>query len=729
MKTSIYRLRRLFIVSVLALSALTALPLAAAPLCSAVFQGTTVPVVEKVSISEDQFNETTQDLRSTLSGKLATVWRSEWKTKLSFFESNQYVQQLTKELLTSESRKYVLNDLKVEQEGFVQQIHARIYDLITQNKIKPKDKLLVRDKPAPTGAKDTTFTYYTKPIVVENAEGKHQMRVRTYLREIIYTDMTIGSTIQGFDALGNTVEFLRQSEDLYKITIKINDAIHSEQHLSSVEMNKRFGKSAHIFAPHGKSFKLEIKTALNDVISDKKLPLLGGNHMVQKLDVSLSPAQVSKLFAPLNGIDIASRQKISLERISEIEKEVNLKTPDNKARTEAVFNVLRTGLLNNNNFLEIEGATFYHRTAFESTSGFQTTIDREQGVFAGQMYSSTSLKSPIDVVRNNSMLKPRFEDARHVELKVPVTSIQKTVGIDFQDPKNAPQPQNTDKESEILKAATIYHQYVKNSSHAGKFNFIRKEGQAENELSIALNNSIQSDIRINHAPKEMFDLGIAMTFSDKFNEIPKILKSIIKNGANSLTSKQGLLLKSTRKKLSIARSILKTVEVNHQVPKEFDHFVRDLGKLNDYISLNETKKAKKLANKILSRIEDTNFKKILRSMTIGTEESIISHYKKVQSSTLQLLGKSQMTVHEYHIVRKNLKEFLNHYYIDKKLNSDQETSAEYIYLKKLNDNLGLFNDHFTKKLVKKKSFNKESYVEFPKELKEQAEHFLKNILI
>ena len=456
----------------------------AAPLCIDLFttQGQIAKIAQaksaeshKITIAEKQFDDSTQKLRSTLSGKLATVWRSEWKAKLSVLESNQYVKELVENQLTPASSQEVLKGLDLYQEGFTRDIHERLYELQSKGKSAEGDMLSVRDKPSPEGVKDVTFTYYTKAIQSGNDIGKHQIRIRTYIRNINFSEIKMNDLIEGYSLGGEKLSILKINENEFKVDItKPSNEVISKS-LSFAEIKSEFGENLSLLAPHGKSFKLEVKTALNDVILDHKFPNLGGNHMVQKLDASLNYSQVQKLFAPLESKTPGSKRVESYKRISDITMELIAKNPENKDRIKAVFEVMKIGVKNNENYLVIEGATLYHRTAFESKSGYQSTIDRGQGVYSGQMYE-TNLKNPLQVIRNNDLLETSENDARHVEMKVPVTSISQVAGINFYDPSTAPIPQLSEKDQNIIDAVSIYSKFVKNNAHPGKFNYLKKNG-------------------------------------------------------------------------------------------------------------------------------------------------------------------------------------------------------------------------------------------------------------
>ncbi len=432
----------------------------------------------KVTFEDKKFNSTTNSLRSTLSGKLATVWRSEWKTKLKIQESNQYVLDMVHDFLTPQSADFVLLNLDVKSEGFTRAVHARLSELKSKNEIQPGDDLMVRDEPSPEGVKDQTFTYYTKPVVAAKGEGKHQLRIRTYIRDIKYAEIPVGNSVNGFNELGHVITVSKVSGDLFKIETELAKDMKTTLIKSAHDLDIEYNGVMQFFAPHGKSFKLEVKTALNDEIgsANGQFPLLSGKHMVQKLDVSLSPAQVAKLFAPLIEQSTEGKKIESINRINKLESDIINAKPDLKARTEAVFNIVREAIQINSDYLLIEGATLYSRTAFESKSGYQTTVDRDQSVFQGSMYNNESLKTPTQTMTENHPLVSGEENARHIELKVPVTSIKNALGVKFQDPTRAPAPDNTQNDHLIKKAIRIYSKYVFNGDHSGKFNYLIKNG-------------------------------------------------------------------------------------------------------------------------------------------------------------------------------------------------------------------------------------------------------------
>ena len=484
------RFRGALTISVMLSSALTisavsivSTPTFAANSCESIFDLSivaSIPLVVPAKISEEKFQSSTLDLRATLSGKLATVWRSEWKTKLQVQSSNSYVMNLVKTFLTPESQAIVLNGLNPSKEEFVSSVHERMYQLQKDGKLQAGDEILVRDPPAPPGAIDRTFTYYTKPIVSTGSDGKHQIRIRNYLRQVQLDQIPLAQSVAGYDMSGRQVNIQKIGDNSFQLSVKegshdtstkVNQSTPAT--VTSEQLHERFGPTIYLFAPHGKNFKLEVKTALTDEISGSKFALLGGQHMVQKLDMNLTMQEVVQLFAPFaTDADAAARQKISLARLKVIADNANAQPPEAKARIEAVLSVLAEGVNANPDFLTIEGATLYNRTAFESKSGFQSTIDREQGVFAKNMYGAHGLKSPGGTMLMNSRLHTGVEDARHVELKVPVTVVSPMIGIDFHGQSPSLPTSTPEQQASILRAIGIYYPYVLSAAHSGKFNYM-----------------------------------------------------------------------------------------------------------------------------------------------------------------------------------------------------------------------------------------------------------------
>jgi len=444
----------------------------AANACDDLFSGKKAPatrVVDKIEVKENRYVTLLKNLRATLTGKLATVWRSEWKTKLSVHRSNEYVYKLIKSNLSPETLDKVLNGLDPKSEGFTRQVHQRMFELQGKGLTNANDKLTVRDAPPPEGATDSTFTYYTKPLIDATGAAKHQPRIRTYLREVDFAQMAVEVPVLGSLANGSKVSITKKQDGAFDLTVNGESKI-----LSAAQITARFGQSFKMFAPHGKSYKLEIKSALDDMIQSSKYKNLNGNHNVQKLDVTLSQAQVDMLFAPLKGKTATAKQAESKARLEKLTQEIVATDPSLEARAKEIFEVLAEGIYGNPLFLQIEGATAYHRSAFESTSGFQSTIDRNQGVYLGNMYSTKGLKDPTVVLKSNNRLVTGEEDARHVELKLPINLVVDVMGVKFSDPASKALVQSQPYEHSVIEnVVALYNGFVTNVNHPGKFNYLK----------------------------------------------------------------------------------------------------------------------------------------------------------------------------------------------------------------------------------------------------------------
>ncbi|RZA00221.1 MAG: hypothetical protein EOP11_18560, partial [Proteobacteria bacterium] len=285
----------------------------------------------RIGISPAAFDEITARLRKTLSGNLATVLRSEWKAKGAVAEANKYVSDLAQDFLTPETRALVTKGLNPSSKGYIRTVAKRLFDLAEEDKkliaagkppvLKNADLLGVRDPAPPAGASDYTFTYYTRPVG-DDAGGKHQIRVRNYLRVVNLKDMQAGVPVNAFASDGSPLTLVRGAEpDTFQV-IAGPKGQEIARKLSLAEVRQELGANPTLYAaPHGGKFKLEVKTRLKDSVSTEKYPALGGQNLVQKLDVSLSAEQVGALFAPLPA-DSAGAAAEANARLKKVKEEV-----------------------------------------------------------------------------------------------------------------------------------------------------------------------------------------------------------------------------------------------------------------------------------------------------------------------------------------------------------------------------------------------------------------------
>lgn len=429
-----------------------------------------------VRISTPVFDRLTSDLRATLGGKLATVWRSEWKAKLNGQQSNQYVDQLIRQFLSPELYAEVTHGLENNNPRFVSEVHRRLFELKNQGRMNPEhDQMMVRDAPPPAGVQDSTFTYYTKSIV--DGTGKHQVRVRTYLREIKPEDMALDTLIQGFDQASQSFTIQRTANDLYQIQFTENGS-QQTLNMTRSELQARYRRLV-LYAPHGRSFKLEIKTALKDQIGSERSSVLGGDHMIQKLDVSLTPRQVNEFFRALTSPTTEGRIAEAQSRLARLRQELMATAKDeaSQRRIDAVLQVLATGVSVTPEFLTLSGATHYQRSAFESTAGFQTTVDWAQVVYQGIYAPQTGLMNPMTVTERGQRFAPDQNSTRHVELKFPVNAVEAVNGLTLYDSSSSQLIPNTPLNLQNFNAAIdVYAPFVLSNDHPGKFNFLRRNG-------------------------------------------------------------------------------------------------------------------------------------------------------------------------------------------------------------------------------------------------------------
>lgn len=405
-----------------------------------------------IELTAENFNLLFDNLNKTLSGNLATVYRSEWKAKNTFAEAEQYLEKLAEffhgDKTIAQSSKYGAQ---------------KIEDIRHQlSKIETENGLRIRDIPGPEGAIDRTFTYYTKSLSGKNG-GKHQVRLRTYVRSIKLEDLKPGNKIFGFFEQ-SSFELIRSADgNTYYFNVG-----NSKHVLSKKQANRRFGEMIYFYPPHGQSFKLEIKTRLPDEMISQHHPKLEGDNYVQKLSVGLSFPQALRLFGHKGkSFDVLIKQ------IEELKQEINQSKPHQILRTNAVFEVLIEGLKYDTTFLEFLGATEYQRLALEIKLGekndqgeniwAQTTID--YGMSVRSVYESGELLMPRLVSKRttlNDILEVKREaDETHIELKIPKYLVE----IALENPDSI--------SIELRKLIEFYHDL--NVVNRGKFNYIIQE--------------------------------------------------------------------------------------------------------------------------------------------------------------------------------------------------------------------------------------------------------------
>ena len=442
--------------------------------CQDFINGSDEASSENVTISRTEYTRLLGALRATIDGNLATVWRSEWKAKLSAPQATQYVESMLQHFLSKKTFNEHFADLNSLQPDFMATVLRRLFELRKTGHLLAEDTLFSRDPPPPTGVKDTTFTYYTKAM--GSGEGKHQIRVRTYMRRIVAPEkLEIDAIVHVIDPkTRQALSFKRINEN--QVAIKLGESVEVLEMRNFILLYA----SKSYFSPIGANFKLEVKSALTDQIQRQNFPVLGGPHMVEKLDIPMTDLQFKKLFAQARVGSAERARAISLSRLEALRIDLlqePLQGHVKAGRVAAIIEVLTRAVNADPYFLNLVGATHYQRFSLEGSSGLQTTADCEQSVFLGMYGENGQLRTPSQVIAESEEYVPFVEDAWHVELKFPVYAVQAVNGLEYSDPMAAALvPHPVFNSSDYFNAARIYSGFVNSDEHRGKFRFLQNFG-------------------------------------------------------------------------------------------------------------------------------------------------------------------------------------------------------------------------------------------------------------
>ncbi|EQC47106.1 hypothetical protein [Bacteriovorax sp. Seq25_V] len=385
-------------------------------------------------------------LNDTLSGNLATVFRSEWKAKENYGSGSAYLTDLINNFGNGE---------KINFQGRVGKERIDYFVSLLKEK-KHLGFIGMRDPPAPKGSFDRTFTYYTK-VITDGTGAKHQVRLRSYVRTLIPAEMPIGEPIRGFIP-GSEISITKISPSIFEFTTK-----NKIQKLNLRQLKKQLGNTLSFYAyPHSKKFKLEVKTRPHDEVLTSDYAKLLGKNYVQKLSVNVSPEDISLLFATNADKDNMTRKLLRL-------KEKVLKDEKNALeRTNIIFKILNEASQNDSEFLFSRGATEYRRYAFEveipdqiegRTVRVQTTFDYEMGV-RSTYDSKGNFLTPLEAMKYSTKKSPKSDkEEMHIELKVPKMLVEAAADGNVSQ--------------ELLNLMKIFNNY--NTTNKGKFNHISKE--------------------------------------------------------------------------------------------------------------------------------------------------------------------------------------------------------------------------------------------------------------
>ena len=90
------------------------------------------------------------------------------------------------------------------------------------------------------------------------------------------------------------------------------------------------------------------------------------------------------------------------------------------------------------------------------------------------MYAPKGLKDPTKVLKLNNRLVTGEEDARHVELKLPINLVVDVMGVKFSDKDSAKLVESQPFDQGIIEGVVaLYNDFVTNINHPGKFNYLK----------------------------------------------------------------------------------------------------------------------------------------------------------------------------------------------------------------------------------------------------------------
>lgn len=176
-------------------------------------------------------------------------------------------------------------------------------------------------------------------------------------------------------------------------------------------------------------------------------------------------------------------------------------------------------------------------------------------------------------------------------------------------------------------------------------------------------------------------------------DFKKYLKGLRDSGLDYLDKNLTEELKELRGRANKVRTAFYVFDEAHEAPEEFAKFVSNFGKLNDAIASKNNKKIKQRAEKTLElfkEIEDLSLKENFNPLS----ESKFRKY--LESLSLKMSGmvtQKTITVEEFHVIRKDLKQIHSSYDAILSLNEiDSPTSA---LLGDLIEEMGKLNDVYT----------------------------------
>ncbi len=234
-----------------------------------------------------------------------------------------------------------------------------------------------------------------------------------------------------------------------------------------------------------------------------------------------------------------------------------------------------------------------------------------------------------------------------------------------------------------------------------------------------------------------------LTSTFQTSNLNAVLKRIKKEGIEKLSPEERKFIFKFRQNSSFLRSIFQSAEHSHQSPREFAEFVRDFGKLKDYILMDDGDGAKSKASSILKKYKSLDFEALLQDSKPASKKSVKKYFKLILNDTKQIMARQKVTVDEVHDVRKNLRDVLRYMQISdevayakasggKNLNlghtPELQDTVQIEFLKKINEKLGEICDENSASILRGE-LTEETIIDFPEKIRPRITYFLENFKI
>lgn len=141
-----------------------------------------------------------------------------------------------------------------------------------------------------------------------------------------------------------------------------------------------------------------------------------------------------------------------------------------------------------------------------------------------------------------------------------------------------------------------------------------------------------------------------------FKEMEKVVKTIAESGTKKVDKATLTRLREDRILAQRVRASYTLFSLNHAPPRNFHRFVRDYGYLNDALIVGDSKTAKKMALKVLEHLKENNHVTSKFGYQAAEAGSIQTYAAKTFQDLEAILDKP-MTMHQYHDVRKKVRDF------------------------------------------------------------------------